>query len=218
MDSSTAWQAQDPTLPSQEDFQHFLDIGLPGLGDGLHFDFTDLDQTSSDNAQVSSAQTVDPSKRGKSQGVAATQDVIMMDHMAGGDMMSNPFMDSIQKPKANIADIDAQIQYLQRQKLQHQQRQSLEQQENFYVNHRYIPPTPNSMELQAASSSFYSVSAPGHASLSGQRNSEVCTIPSHVGLFAKSCLDGLYPTSITSGHADRLTLHHARVHRSRGIL
>jgi hypothetical protein len=60
----------------------------------------------------------------------------------------------------NLADLDAQIQYLQHQRQQQQQRQIQEQQRNFYAQSRMIPPTPNSTEMHGNNSQFYSQSDP----------------------------------------------------------
>ncbi|KAH8837609.1 hypothetical protein MCOR27_001652 [Pyricularia oryzae] len=55
-------------------------------------------------------------------------------------------------PSEAINDIDAKIQFLQHQRMQQQQRQLEEQQVAFFAQQsRLIPPTPQSLELQAGS-------------------------------------------------------------------
>jgi hypothetical protein len=66
-----------------------------------------------------------------------------------------------QQPGETISNIDAQIQYLQQQKFNHQQRQMQEQQAAFYSSaasggNNPVPPTPQSIELPPGSGHFYS--------------------------------------------------------------
>ncbi|KAJ4295837.1 hypothetical protein N0V88_004539 [Collariella sp. IMI 366227] len=59
--------------------------------------------------------------------------------------------------EAAVDSIDAQIQFLQQQKLRHQQRQLEEQQLAFFTRqqNRMVPPTPRSLELQPATNQFF---------------------------------------------------------------
>jgi hypothetical protein len=59
--------------------------------------------------------------------------------------------------EALVNTIDAQIHFLQQQKLQHQQQQLQEQQAAIYAQQRrIIPPTPQSLEIQAGTHHYYS--------------------------------------------------------------
>lgn len=60
-------------------------------------------------------------------------------------------------PTDAISEIDAQIQYLQQQRMQQQQRQVEEQNIAFFTRQSHIvPPTPQSLELQAGNQFFHS--------------------------------------------------------------
>ncbi|CAK7207266.1 hypothetical protein SEUCBS139899_010076 [Sporothrix eucalyptigena] len=60
-------------------------------------------------------------------------------------------------PTDAISEIDAQIQYLQQQRMQQQQRQVEEQNIAFFARQSHIvPPTPQSLELQAGNQFFHS--------------------------------------------------------------
>ncbi|CAK7235716.1 hypothetical protein SBRCBS47491_009389, partial [Sporothrix bragantina] len=60
-------------------------------------------------------------------------------------------------PTDAISEIDAQIQYLQQQRMQQQQRQAEEQNIAFFARQNHIvPPTPQSLELQAGNQFFHS--------------------------------------------------------------
>ncbi|KIH86973.1 hlh transcription factor [Sporothrix brasiliensis 5110] len=76
----------------------------------------------------------------------------------GGSHASNPttLMPSV-TPTDAISEIDAQIQYLQQQRMQQQQRQVEEQNIAFFQRQNHIvPPTPQSLELQAGNQFFHS--------------------------------------------------------------
>lgn len=143
MDSSAAWNNQDPTLsvPSQDDFQQFLDMGINNLGDTLQFDFQEFNQQHG-------------------------QDTTMQEHMPSMTTSSNHAtipgtpINGHSSNSDSLVELDAQIQYLQHQRHQQQQRQIHEQQRNFYTQSRMIPPTPNSVEMHGATSQFYPQSDP----------------------------------------------------------
>ncbi|CAK7271400.1 hypothetical protein SEPCBS57363_004600 [Sporothrix epigloea] len=60
-------------------------------------------------------------------------------------------------PNEAISEIDAQIQYLQLQRMQQQQRQVEEQKISYFTQQNHIvPPTPQSLELQAGNQFFHS--------------------------------------------------------------
>lgn len=164
MDSSTVWNGQDPTLsvPSQDDFQQFLDMNL---GESLQFDFQDFDPQQTQTAQIIHQEDGEGMDTRMDNGrMLAGQDATMQEHMPAmttattHPTMHAPVLVHGHPSNENLADLDAQIQYLQHQRHQQQQRQMQEQQQNFYANNRAIPPTPNSSELSSNSAQFYSQS------------------------------------------------------------
>lgn len=134
------------TATADDDFHQFLDIsGMGNLGDGMQFDFqgfqsqdpTDTIMTDPNNAGMMSAANTIPMTTS----------------------MSQPSIPAHMLTPANdaISSIDAQIQYLQQQKIQQQQRQLQEQQVAFFSNHGHsVPPTPQSLKI--TSGHFYSQS------------------------------------------------------------
>ena len=177
MDTSGVWNNQDPTLsvPSQEDFHQFLDLSMNSLGDPLQFDFADFSSQQS----------------GQSAHLVHQRDPEAMDHSGlenGGGVGRNITMQELMPSMTtttshppiigtpishahssndSLVELDAQIQYLQQQRQQRQQQaqQLQEQQRNFYVQNAMIPPTPNSMELHAATTQFYPQSDPQHQAM-----------------------------------------------------
>jgi len=166
MDSSTIWDGQDPTLsvPSQDDFQQFLDMNL---GESLQFDFENFDSQQAQTTPLMHQENGDGLDTRMENGRAlAGQDTTMHEHMpAMTTATTHPTIHAAALAHAhpsneNLADLDAQIQYLQRQRQQQQQRQIQEQQRNFYSQNRIIPPTPNSMEMHGNNGPFYPQSDP----------------------------------------------------------
>jgi hypothetical protein len=166
MDSSTVWNGQDPTLsvPSQDDFQQFLDMNL---GESLHFDFQDFDPQQPQTTQLVHQEDGEGMDTRMDNGrVLAGQDTTMQEHMpAMTTATTHPTMHAAALAHShplneNLADLDAQIQYLQLQRQQQQQRQIQEQQRNFYTQNGMIPPTPNSMEMHGNNAQFYPQSDP----------------------------------------------------------
>lgn len=138
---------------ADDDFQ-FLDIGgIAGLGDGLRFDFPELQNATGGSSlgfhhQHPQDSSLDTPMAGTDAG-SATSHASIPTHMVAGP-----------PPTAAdaIVEIDAQIQYLQQQRLQQQQRQLEEQ---YYVRQaRMVPPTPQSLELQPGNAQFYGQSDP----------------------------------------------------------
>ena len=175
MDTSGVWNSQDPTLsvPSQEDFTQFLDLGMGNLSDALQFDFQDFSTQQSGQAPHLVHQHAPDAMdhTGLENGGAVVHDTTMQEHMPS--MTAATSHPSIIGPPVNhahpssesLVELDAQIQYLQHQRQQRQQqqqaqRQMEEQQRNYYAQNRMIPPTPNSMELHGATSHFYPQSDP----------------------------------------------------------
>lgn len=167
MDASIAWTGHDPTLsmPSQDDFQQFLDMGND-LGD-LNFDFQDFNgqqgtQMMHQEGGDAMDMRVDTGRPGMGQ-----HDTIMQEHIP---MTSAPNHHSIpgtplthrHSSNDSLSELDAQIQYLQQQRHHQQERQRQEQQQrNYFAQNRAIPPTPNSVELHCGNSQqFYPQSDP----------------------------------------------------------
>ncbi|KAF4637694.1 hypothetical protein G7Y89_g366 [Cudoniella acicularis] len=178
MDSSGGWDNQDPTLsvPSQDDFNQFLDMGMNNLSDTLQFDFQDFSaQQVQQAAQMMQRNDPDPmDQSGMDNGGAIGHDTSMQEHMPSMTTASShpailgTAIGHSHSSDESLVELDAQIQYLQQQRnqrQQQQQRQMQEQQRNFYAQQRMIPPTPNSMELQGMPSQFYSQSDPQQQAL-----------------------------------------------------
>jgi hypothetical protein len=162
MDSSATWNGHDPTLSmgSQDDFQQYLDMSIPGLGDNLQFDFSDFNQQGQAQSQ---AQGQAQAQAQRAQHAMDGQDTTMQENMASMTTAVNHLSQtSISGHSSNdsLLELDQQIQYLQQQRLQHQQRQMQDQQRNYYAQGRMVPPTPGSMEMHPATSHFYPQSDP----------------------------------------------------------
>lgn len=167
MDSNTAWNGhnQDLSAGGHDEFQQFMDMGMNGLDGNASFDFQDFAAPQQNGhghpVRQSPMQAMDATM------VANNHNDHMMGVQKGNMMVShmpmngqNNFMGSGNE-RMNMAaqgsgsmgnslsDLDAQIQQLQMQRQLQQQRNLLEQQQNYYVHHRVIPPTPNSMEMQS---------------------------------------------------------------------
>ncbi|RDW77345.1 hypothetical protein BP6252_05398 [Coleophoma cylindrospora] len=151
MDSSAVWNGQDPTLsiPSQDDFQQFLDIG------NLNFDFQDFNQQQGNGSILhsNSGEVMGMRIDNNNRGGIAQQDTIMQDHVPMTSASSHSSIPSTPIAHGHamgdsISDLDAQIQFLQQQKHHQQQRQLQDQQQRRYFGQqRSIPPTPNSVEM-----------------------------------------------------------------------
>ncbi|CAD6441572.1 fa4ec345-acf4-4b78-8772-b03dc424e900 [Sclerotinia trifoliorum] len=163
MDTSGVWNTQDPTLsvPSQDDFQQFLDLNMHNMAGGLQFDF-DFNQQQSQNEQMMHQDGMDSMNTGMAGNHQVRLDGSMHEHMSSmttssshSAILGTPVVHPHTSAE-RLTHLDAQIQYLQQQKHEQQLRQSQEQQRNFYVQSRMIPPTPNSMEIHGANQHFYS--------------------------------------------------------------
>ncbi|KAA8576660.1 hypothetical protein EYC84_006748 [Monilinia fructicola] len=164
MDSSGVWNSQDPTLsiPSQDDFQQFIDLNMNNMNnmaDTLQFDF-DFNQQQSQNQQMMHQDGMGSMNVDMVGSHQMGHNGTMQEHMPSmtttsshsailGTPIVNPHTST-----ENMMDFDAQIQYLKQQKRQLQLRQSQEQR-NFYAQSRMIPPTPNSMEIHGVNQHFY---------------------------------------------------------------
>lgn len=169
MMNSQGWNSPGHGLhpAPEDDFQQFLDMNSIGnLGDGLQFDFQDYQNTNGHQPIMGGAppprETIDTPMTGTDGQVLLSQmDPAMHAQMPMSTATSHPSITSTMLPPSHspgdaISEIDAQIQYLQQQKLQQQQRQLEEQQAAYYVRqNRMVPPTPQSLEIQAGNNQFY---------------------------------------------------------------
>ncbi|KAI1640534.1 helix-loop-helix DNA-binding domain-containing protein [Biscogniauxia mediterranea] len=178
-----AWNGQDQNLSStgDDDFHQFLDMGgMSNLGNGLPFDFQDFGASNDDASIMHSRHndTLDtPMSDSNIPSIITQGNIGMQNHVS--PMTSAPSHPAIpsqimpaQTVNDAISEIDAQIQFLQQQRLQQQQRQLEEQQRRFreqqaafYAQHHrnMVPPTPQSLEMQAANQ-FYTPQDQGHSS------------------------------------------------------
>lgn len=128
---------------------------------GLQFDF-DFNQQQSQDQQMMHQDGMDSMNTGMAGNHQVGLDGSMHDHMSSmttasshSAILGTPVVHPHTSTES-LTHLDAQIQYLQQQKHEQQLRQSQEQQRNFYVQNRIIPPTPNSMEIHGANQHFYS--------------------------------------------------------------
>jgi hypothetical protein len=193
MMNSTGWSGQDHAMHggAEDDFQ-FLDMGsLPNIPDGLNFDFNDFQ--SSNGAHMLQG----PPREHMDTRMDGADAVPIMSRSDSGLQHQMPTMTSapayqtipttmIPPPtptEAIVDSIDAQIQFLQQQKLQHQQRQMEEDQVAFYTNQqsRIVPPTPQSLELQPGNAQFYTTSGPNDLQSMAHPQSQYQGMPSQQG-------------------------------------
>lgn len=167
MDSS-AWGVTDHAMhpASEDEFQQFLDMNnMDTMGESINYDFhafnhaaggQQLDTPMSGTDAPILLSRVDPALQRQMPSITTTSPY----QSVPTTMMPPTTMIPPPTPTEAIVDsIDAQIQFLQRQKLEHQQRQLDEQRAAFfaYQQSHMVPPTPQSLEIQAANSShFYS--------------------------------------------------------------
>ncbi|KAI1760339.1 helix-loop-helix DNA-binding domain-containing protein [Hypoxylon sp. FL1150] len=176
------WNGHEQTLPStgDDDFQQFLNMGgMSGLGDDLPY-FQDFSAgNSSSMMHQPHGDTIDtPMSNSNVPTIMARNDLSMQSQMSS--MTSAPSHPSISTqimpphhtPRDSISEIDAQIQFLQQQRLQQQRRQLAEeerqfheQQAAFFAQQRNIvPPTPQSLEMQAANTFHFAHHDQAHSS------------------------------------------------------
>jgi len=167
MMGSTGWNGQDAGLhhAPEDDFQQFLDMnGMGNLSEGLQFDFGDFPHAGAGHliAQPPPREQLDTPMSGtEAPSILSGQDAAMRGPMhpvsAAGSNAALPAALVPPPPTATdtIHEIDAQIQYLQQQRMQQQRRQMEEQQAAYFARQsRIVPPTPQSLEIQAGSQ-FY---------------------------------------------------------------
>lgn len=146
---------------ADDDFQQFLDLNtMGGLGDGMQFDFDFQHQAGGHIMPASHRDALDTPMGGTdgSTLLSTTMQSQIPTITAGSTHSTIPAtMMPPPTPTEAISEIDAQIQFLQQQKIQQQQRQIEEQQVAFFTQQqtRMVPPTPQSLELQAGNQQYY---------------------------------------------------------------
>lgn len=170
-----AWNGQDQTLSStgEDDFQQFLDMGgMSNLGDGLQFDFQDFNsangasmmhQPHGDSIDTPMSNSTVPTIMARNN-MGPQSQMSPMTSAPNHQGISTQMMAPHHNPSDPLSQIDAQIQYLQAQRLQQQRRQLAEQQRQFHEQQaafyaqqqqrNIVPPTPQSLEIQAANQFF----------------------------------------------------------------
>ncbi|PKS10520.1 hypothetical protein jhhlp_002272 [Lomentospora prolificans] len=167
MDTS-GWNPQDQSMASttDDDFQQFLEMqGMSNMNDTLNFDFQSFQDSSGAGMLSQGArEQIDTSMSGTEPSLAipttaglSQEQITVMTTGASHNSIQAHIAHMPPTPTDAITEIDAQIQYLQQQRLQQQQRQAREQHSTFYSGRNHvIPPTPQSLELQAGSGQFFS--------------------------------------------------------------
>ncbi|KAI1142658.1 helix-loop-helix DNA-binding domain-containing protein [Hypoxylon sp. FL0543] len=168
MDPS-AWNGQDQT--GEDDLQQFLEMGgMSNFGDGLHFDFQDFHSTNGSSIMHQAhGDTMDTLMTDSNVPTIITRNdmgqqsqISPMTSAPSHPGISTQMMPPHHTSSDAISEIDAQIEFLQQQRLQQQRRQLAEQQRQFheqkaafYAQQRnMVPPTPQSLEIQAANQFF----------------------------------------------------------------
>lgn len=172
---SAPWTPQDQAMQtgSEEDFNQFVDMGgmsMSGLAEQMPYEFHGFSDASN-AAQILSHHQAAAAAR-------ATTAASAVD-MAGVNVrvdQSTHGQQQTPSPADTISQIDAQIQFLQRERAQQQQRQILKHQPGFYgrptsaqqqpaipvttsAPSHEIPPTPQSLKLAPVSDHFYTTGA-----------------------------------------------------------
>jgi hypothetical protein len=167
MDSS-GWAVTDSSMSTSTDdgFQQFLDMNtMDNLGQTLDYHFHGFQQPAGSHIlQPHSANQLDVSMTGTDAPILLSPAVSSMQQQMPSMTTSAPFqalpaamMPPPTPSEALMNSLDAQIQFLQQQKMQHQQRQLEEQQTAFFARNTgsIVPPTPQSLELQPGAGQFY---------------------------------------------------------------
>jgi hypothetical protein len=172
MDTST-WAVADHSVHGEDDFQQFLDMNSMGnLAENVNINYNFHDFQASGNSQLlppHSREPLDIPMSGTDAPILLSPAMPAMQHQmpaitSAASYQSIPAtMMPPPSPSGAIVDsIDAQIQFLQQQKLRHQQRQIEEHQVAFFARQqqqsRMVPPTPQSLEIQPGSNPYFSPS------------------------------------------------------------
>ncbi|KAK7941240.1 helix-loop-helix DNA-binding domain-containing protein [Apiospora aurea] len=171
------WNGQDHSMTptGEDDFQQFFELGgMSNMGDGLQFDFQDFNPTT--NPPMIHPHQGHHDHRDTAMSGTEAAGIIASSSMPMPTQMIPTTSESIvpnvpsqmlgsQHPNSGdaLSDLDAQIQFLQHQRMQEQHRQLQEQniqfeeqQINFFAQQQrnMIPPTPQSLEMHP-SNHFY---------------------------------------------------------------
>lgn len=143
-----------------DDFNQFLDMStVAGLGgDAMPFDF--------DGFHDAAAQHVLAQSRSQPDTIMADSDPASLHGPRSDGLLQShaapmaSHMMAASAPDDAISTIDAQIQYLERQKHLQQQRALHDQRAGFFSSHHghSVPPTPQSLEMPPAAAHFYAQS------------------------------------------------------------
>lgn len=162
-------QAHGTHSSVDDDFHQFLNMNnmenMENLPDGLNFDFGDFQgQIGGHMMQAPHRETLDTPMSGTEASILLSTAM----HSQVHPMTTAPSNSAIPSnmiapptPCDTISDIDAQIQYLQQQKMQQQQRHMEEQHVAFFAQQQahIAPPTPQSLEIQPGSHQYYTQQA-----------------------------------------------------------
>ncbi|KAK4190551.1 helix-loop-helix DNA-binding domain-containing protein [Podospora australis] len=175
MDSS-GWAVPDHnvhTNTADDDFQQFLDMnsmnGLGGLTDGLNYDFQGFQSAAGTQLmQVPAREQLDTPMTGSDAPMLLSPSMPSMQQQQQHQLPTITTSSAYQSipttmmppptPSESIVNsLDAQIHFLQQQKMQAQQRQ-IEEQVAFFTQQqqrRMVPPTPQSLEIPPGNNPFY---------------------------------------------------------------
>jgi hypothetical protein len=183
---SAAWAVPNHSVhaATEDDFQQFLDMNtMANLAEGMNYTFQDFQSSSGTHTQLMQShprEQLDIPMSGTDAPMLLAPAVSTMQHQMPALTSTAPYHQTIPStmmppptPSEAIVDsIDAQIQFLQQQKLQHQQRQMEEQQAAFFARQqsRMVPPTPQSLEIQPGNNHYYN--QPGAADQQQQQQQQ----------------------------------------------
>lgn len=241
MDSST-WDLPDhamhPAAPTDDDFQHFLNMSAMNnpMDDAPDFGFHDfhsasagagagsgsghlLQQPPRDQLDTPMSGTDAPMILSRAH-TSLHQQISAITSAAPYQTIPTSLLPAPSPSEAMVNSIDAQIHFLQQQKLQAQQRQLEEQMEEhqaafFARQSRMVPPTPQSLEMPARVNQYYGQPSPAGRQQpqmdfryqpAKDQQQEVCP---HTWLpnYADPEAD-VYPPRLSSRHAPRDALLH----------
>ncbi|CAP69582.1 uncharacterized protein PODANS_1_12400 [Podospora anserina S mat+] len=169
MDSS-GWPVGDHgvhTTTAEDDFQQYLDMtNMNNLAEGIDYNFQGFQSSAGAHMlQVPGREQLDTPMTGSDAPMLLSPSMPAMQHQVpaitttGGPYQSIPttMMPPPTPSETIVNSIDAQIHFLQQQKMQAQQRQ-VEEHAAFFAHqqqNRMIPPTPQSLEMVPAANPFY---------------------------------------------------------------
>ncbi|KEY66128.1 hypothetical protein S7711_05300 [Stachybotrys chartarum IBT 7711] len=164
MGSTTAWDGQDQHMTSgnDDDFNHFFNIStMDSIGDAMNFDYNGFQDGPASHimpqarepGNVMMAQPDPSSLLSRTDAVMQSPAASALASSNGHPAIAAHMMGQPSQPDS-ISNIDAQIHYLQQQKLRQQQQQ--QQHTAFFSHNQSVPPTPQSMELPPNIGQYYS--------------------------------------------------------------